>query len=134
MADGEGSRTTDATSSQNQDELVKVAQNEIAQAMNKAMNNISTNSKDNEPSEPLKQNLSEEKQVFEENVDYVEPMQDPYNKAIKYLENHNILQLFQQLTASIVYTKPERPLEHMMQEVERMKKERDQEQSQQKKS
>ena len=41
--------------------------------------------------------------------------------------------VFQQLTASIVYTKPEKPLEFMMQEVERMKMEKEKEQKEQKK-
>ena len=39
----------------------------------------------------------------------------------------SICALFQQLTASIVYTKPERPLEYMMKEVERMKMEKEKE-------
>ncbi|XP_060573362.1 uncharacterized protein LOC132731239 [Ruditapes philippinarum] len=122
MADGEGSTSKN-------DEIVKAAQNEIAQAMNKAMNNISNNSKDEATSNSLKDSSI----VTEQDIEYVQPMKDPYNKAITYLENHNILQLFQQLTASIVYTKPEKPLEYMMNEVERMKKERDQEKSQEKK-
>ncbi|KAK3593421.1 hypothetical protein CHS0354_020179 [Potamilus streckersoni] len=58
----------------------------------------------------------------EDDVFYVEPIQDPYQKAISYLEKHNILQLFQNLTASIVYTKPDKPLEFMMHEVEKIKK------------
>lgn len=34
-------------------------------------------------------------QEFEEVIEYIEPIQDPYGKAIKYLEQHDILQLFQ---------------------------------------
>jgi cob(I)alamin adenosyltransferase len=84
MADGEGSTSKN-------DEIVKAAQNEIAQAMNKAMNNISNNSKDEATSNSLKDSSI----VTEQDIEYVEPMKDPYNKAITYLENHNILQLFQ---------------------------------------
>lgn len=94
MADGEGSSSA---LTPNQEELARVAQNEIAQAMNKAVANVSNNSKEDEQSEFPMQQLSYSTQMvpLEENVEYVEPMQDPYNKAIKYLENHNILQLFQ---------------------------------------
>lgn len=111
------------SSTPNQNDLVKAAESQVAQVMNKALNNVSHNATDGEVSD-----IHKEHQVVEEQVEYVKPMQDPYNKAITYLENHNILQLFQQLTASIVYYKPERPLEYMMQEVERMKKEKEQEQ------
>ncbi|XP_052769409.1 testis-specific expressed protein 55-like [Mya arenaria] len=84
-----------------------------------AMGNLSDQTKGEEPSDFL----NKQKDAVED-ADYVEPMQDPYNKAITYLENHNILQLFQTLTAGIVYHKPEKPLEYMMLEVEKMKKEK----------
>lgn len=99
----------------NQEIFSAAAKDTIAIMMNSTLDSV--NNKSN--------NHSEIK--FEENVEYVEPIQDPYNKAIKYLENHNVLQLFQQLTASIIYTKPDKPLEYMIQEVERMKKEKEQE-------
>lgn len=44
--------------------------------------------------------MGETIQHLEEDVTYVEPVPDPYNKAIKYLEKHNILQLFQ-VTVSV---------------------------------
>ncbi|XP_022332399.1 uncharacterized protein LOC111130044 [Crassostrea virginica] len=63
-------------------------------------------------------------QEFEEIVEYIDPIQDPYGKAIKYLEQHDILQLFQALTANIVYFKPDDPLSYMMKEIEVIKKEK----------
>jgi hypothetical protein len=33
--------------------------------------------------------------IFAGEQEYVEPIQDPYGKAIKYLEKHNVMQLFQ---------------------------------------
>ncbi|XP_064603680.1 uncharacterized protein LOC135469086 [Liolophura sinensis] len=53
---------------------------------------------------------------------YVEPVPDPYNKAISYLEKHNILQLFQGLTANVIYSRPADPLEAMMEQLQIMKK------------
>ncbi|KAH3854416.1 hypothetical protein DPMN_096958 [Dreissena polymorpha] len=113
------------------DAILKAAQNEISQVMNSAMGNISAQA-GSEKSEFSKTPVSHDV-VYEEQVDYVEPMQDPYSKAIKYLENHNIMQLFQHLTAGIVYNKPEKPLEYMMQEVQRMKDQLDKEKASAKK-
>ncbi|XP_071080962.1 testis-specific expressed protein 55-like [Haliotis cracherodii] len=59
---------------------------------------------------------------LEEDVTYVEPVPDPYNKAIKYLEKHNILQLFQTMTTNIVYKRPEHPVDFMIEEIEELKK------------
>ena len=76
------------------DEILKSAQQQVAQAMNSAMGNIGDIPKSDEQSDFLKQNLSAE-DMTEEHIDYVEPMQDPYKKAITYLENHNVMQMFQ---------------------------------------
>ncbi|XP_041352371.1 uncharacterized protein LOC121370903 [Gigantopelta aegis] len=57
--------------------------------------------------------------------EYIEPVPDPYNKAIKYLEQHSILQLFQQLTADIVYNRPPDPIDYMIAEIEEIKRNRD---------
>lgn len=81
-----------------QEEILKAAQSEISQVLTNAMGNMTPQSSNTEMSDFLKQNLSLESQVASdrtETPEYVQPMQDPYNKAIKYLENHNILQLFQ---------------------------------------
>ncbi|XP_076099753.1 uncharacterized protein LOC143069151 [Mytilus galloprovincialis] len=94
-----------------QEKILQAAKAEIESAMNKAFENVAgSNAAETEES-------SEEKPK-----DYVEPIQDPYGKAIKYLEKHNVMQLFQALTASIVYNKPEDPLQTMMKEIETMKK------------
>ena len=95
MADKEGGESVLPS----QDELVQAAQSEISQVMNNVMGSMSN--KDNasgEMSDFLKQHLSYDtisSGSGHAHVEYVEPMADPYNKAIKYLENHNILQLFQ---------------------------------------
>ncbi|CAH1790734.1 unnamed protein product [Owenia fusiformis] len=51
---------------------------------------------------------------------YVQPIEDPYSRAVKYLEKHNILPLFQSLTAGIVEHSPVDPLEFIANEVERL--------------
>lgn len=65
------------------EKILDAARAEIESAMNKAFENVSGTSGTAG---------SEEK---ERGQDYVEPIQDPYGKAIKYLEKHNIMQLFQ---------------------------------------
>lgn len=73
------------------DEFANAAKDEIAKAMNQAMSSLN--------------NLNEEQAtegqreidgvIYDEVPLYEEPLQDPYGKAIKYLEQHDILQLFQ---------------------------------------
>lgn len=96
-----------------QEKILEAAKAEIQSAMNKAFENVAGDGEPNNAAESG--GPSEEK-------DYVEPIQDPYGKAIKYLEKHNVMQLFQALTASIVYNKPDDPLQTMMKEIETMKK------------
>ncbi|KAK7103887.1 uncharacterized protein [Littorina saxatilis] len=64
-----------------------------------------------------------------DDINYEDPVPDPYNKAISYLEKHNILQIFQTMTASIIFQKPDNPLDFMITEIGDMKQQRDSEKS-----
>lgn len=67
-----------------QEKILQAAKAEIESAMNKAFENVAGG------------NTAETEESSEEKPkDYVEPIQDPYGKAIKYLEKHNVMQLFQ---------------------------------------
>ena len=92
MADHE---TKDSSEVDVNEKLRKTAEIEVEKAMENAMASLPVKgageSEVAEQSSFQKQHLSEEKEV----VEYVEPMQDPYGKAIKYLEKHNVMQLFQ---------------------------------------
>ncbi|MEW8548737.1 MAG: hypothetical protein AB2693_34985 [Candidatus Thiodiazotropha sp.] len=96
MADSEVVTTEDSSQTDVAKELKKTAEDEVAKAMEGAIANLPVPGEGDvkEQSSFLKKNLSVEKQN-EELVEYVEPMQDPYGKAIKYLEQHNVMQLFQ---------------------------------------
>ena len=76
--------------------MLKAAQNEISSVLSNAMGHMTP--APSQSNETPKKGTSAEAQGTAEDLDYVQPMQDPYNKAIKYLENHNILQLFQVLS------------------------------------
>ncbi|XP_071834808.1 uncharacterized protein [Apostichopus japonicus] len=52
---------------------------------------------------------------------YKPPTEDPYTKAVKYMEMHNVMQIFQHLTSEIVYHRPLDPLIYMLEELQRMK-------------
>ncbi|XP_038072345.1 uncharacterized protein LOC119740928 [Patiria miniata] len=60
------------------------------------------------------------KEEQQDELKYVPPLQDPYSRSVKYMEKHNIMQIFQHLTAEIVYHKPTDPLQHMLEELNRM--------------
>lgn len=68
---------------------------------------------------------SERGSYGDDDTEYIAPPGDPYMRAINYMEKHKVMQIFQKLTAEIVYHRPHDPLEHMLSELQKMKQERD---------
>lgn len=49
-------------------------------------------------------------------------VEDPYPRAVKYIERHRIVEVFQNLTSRLAYEKPADPLQFMLDEIEKIRK------------
>uniref|UniRef100_UPI0019394185 testis-specific expressed protein 55-like n=1 Tax=Styela clava TaxID=7725 RepID=UPI0019394185 len=51
--------------------------------------------------------------------------EDPYERAVSYMEKHHILHVFREITEHMVYARPDDPLQFMLTEVENLMKDRE---------
>lgn len=49
-------------------------------------------------------------------------LEDPYTRAVNYIEKHKIVEVFQNITARLAYEKPEDPIQFVLDEIEKIKR------------
>lgn len=69
----------------------------------------------NEEGEAEQENVEEDPEACESKLSI-----DPYHRAIEYLEEHNILHLFQKMTSNIVFYRPDDPVQYIIDEVDQI--------------
>jgi len=75
--------------------------------------------RENSPATALKTDTVAEKSEEQQLGGVPATEDDPFIQSVKYLEKHQILRLFQNFAAKIVYNRPDNPFQYLVEELER---------------